>query len=223
MGSGFCGDIRASRRFEKVLEDIADSGSLVVRKLGRDRAGEIAAHRLLGSERTTPQAILEELAARTAQACRGRRVVVAQDTTEINFRGRDRGRRGLGPAGDGISLGFFIHPLIAIDAAEETVLGVVGGKIWTRAHAKTKTHRHKRPPEDKESIRWIEAAQIAADRLTEAAGVVVVGDRENDILSGVRLQAAPCPPHHACARQPEARHGPPSVRNGRTLRERVRN
>jgi Transposase DDE domain len=191
MGSGFCGDIRASRRFEKVLEDIADSGSLVVRKLGRDRAGEIAAHRLLGSERTTPQAILEESAARTAQACRGRRVVVAQDTTEINFRGRDRGRRGLGPAGDGISLGFFIHPLIAIDAAEETVLGVVGGKIWTRAHAQTKTHRHKRLPEDKESIRWIEAAQIAADRLTEAAGVVVIGDRENDIY-----QAFACKPPH---------------------------
>ena len=118
MGGGFCGDIRVSRRFEKVLEDITKSGSLVVRKLGADRAAEMGAHRFLGSERVTPQAILEEAAERTARACRDRRVVVAQDTTEINFSGCDKGRRGLGLAGDGTSLGFFIHPLVAIDAED---------------------------------------------------------------------------------------------------------
>lgn len=179
--SGFCGDIRVSRRFERVLEDAAKSGSLVVRKLGGNRAGEIAAHRFLGSERTTPQAILDEAAERTARACRGRRVVVAQDTTEINFRGRDKGRRDLGRGGDGASLGFFIHPLVAIDAEDETVLGVVGAKIWTRPLAEAKTHRHKRPLEDKESVRWVAAADMAAQRLADAAGIVMVGDRENDI------------------------------------------
>ncbi len=181
MGAGFCGDIRVSRRFEKLLEEIASSGSLVVRKIGGDRAGEIGAHRFLGSERTTPGAIVEEAAERTARACRGRRVVAAQDTTEINFCGRDKGRRELGRGGDGTSLGFFIHPLIAIDADDETVLGVAGAKIWTRPLAKVKAHRQKRRLEDKESMRWIEAAQIAAQRLADAASVVVVGDRENDI------------------------------------------
>ena len=155
MGVGFCGDIRVSRRFERILEDIAKSGSLVVRKLGADRAAEMGAHRFLGSERVTPQAILEEAAQRTARACRGRRVVVAQDTTEINFSGRDKGRRGLGLGGDGTSLGFFVHPLVAIDAEDETVLGVVGAKIWTRALARLKTHRQKRHLEDKESMRWM--------------------------------------------------------------------
>ena len=102
MGVGFCGDIRVSRRFETILEDITKSGSLVVRKLGADRAAEMGAHRFLGSERVTPQAILEEAAERTARACRGRRVVVAQDTTEINFSGRDKGRRGLGLGAPGL-------------------------------------------------------------------------------------------------------------------------
>ena len=180
MGVGLCGDIRVSRRFERILEDITKSGSLVVRKLGADRAAEMGAHRFLGSERVTPQAILEEAAERTARACRGRRVVVAQDTTEINFSGRDNGRRGLGLGGDGRSLGFFVHPLVAIDADDETVLGVVGAKIWTRPPAK-KAHRHKRRLEDKESMRWIEAAQTAAQRLAAAAAIVMVGDRENDI------------------------------------------
>src|SRR5271166_1523840 len=96
MGVGICGDIRVSRRFEKILEGITKSGSLVVRKLGADRAAEISAHRFLGSERVTPEAIFEEAGERTARACRGQRVVVAQDTTEINFSGRDKRRRGLG-------------------------------------------------------------------------------------------------------------------------------
>jgi Transposase DDE domain len=127
--------------------------------------------------------------ARTARACAGRRVVVAQDTTEINFSGRDKGRRGLGLGGDGTSLGFFIHPLIAIDADDETVLGVAGAKIWTRPLVKVKAHRQKRRLEDKESMRWIEAAQTAAERLADAA-IVMVGDRENDIYQGFARRPA---------------------------------
>jgi hypothetical protein len=37
------------------------------------------------------------------------------------FLGATKGRRELGWGGDGTSLGFFIHPLIAIDADDETV------------------------------------------------------------------------------------------------------
>ena len=184
MAIGLCGDIRISRRFDRVLDEITRAGSLAVRKLGADRAAEMAAHRFLGSERVTPQAVMDEAAARTARACCGRRVVVAQDTTEINFSGRDRRRHGLGPAGDGTSLGFFIHPLVAIDADDETVLGVVGAKIWTRSPATPKTHRHQRDLEDKESMRWIEAAQTAAHWLAGAVAIVMVGDRENDIYQG---------------------------------------
>ena len=118
------------------------------RKFGADRAAEVAAHRFLGSERVSAQAILEEAAARTAQACRGRRVVVAQDTTEINFSGRDNDRGDLGRGGDAKSLGFLIHPLVAIDAADEAVLGVVGAKIWSRPIAKIEKHRQKRHLQD---------------------------------------------------------------------------
>jgi len=108
-------------------------------------------------------------------------VVVAQDTTEINFAGRDRGRRGLGPAGNGVSLGFFAHGLVAIDPENEAVLGVVGAKIWTRRRGKVAKNRQKRELEDKESKRWIEAAKTAADALASADSIIMVGDRENDI------------------------------------------
>jgi hypothetical protein len=116
-------------------------------------------------------------------AASGRRIVVAQDTTEINFAGREANRRGLGPAGDGVSAGFFIHPLVAIDSETEAVLGLLDAHIWTRDDAIEAMPRRKRAIEDKESIRWLRGVERAAELLTDAASVVVVGDRENDIYS----------------------------------------
>ena len=154
---------------------------MVVRKLGSDRAGEMAIHRFLAAPSVATVEIVETLAARTAVACAGRRIVVAQDTTEINFAGREERRRGLGPAGDGISAGFFIHPLIAIDSETEAVLGLVGARIWTRTDEIAPTQA--RALEDKESIRWLEGADCAAACLADAASVVVVADREGDIYA----------------------------------------
>jgi hypothetical protein len=127
--------------------------------------------------------MLETVAGRTMAAASGRRIVVAQDTTEINFAGREANRRGLGPAGDGVSAGFFIHPLVAIDSETEAVLGLLDSHIWTRDDAIETAPRRKRAIEDKESIRWLRGAERAAELLTDAASVVVVGDRENDIYS----------------------------------------
>ena len=107
--------------------------------------------------------------------------MVAQDTTEINFSGRGKGRRGLGPAGDGKSPGFFIHPNVVVDADEEVVLGLAGAKIWTREEAKA-GDRSKRAIEAKESARWARGTQAAAEVLVgHAIQVVGVSDREGDI------------------------------------------
>src|SRR3954464_4623983 len=125
--------------------------------------------------------MLGTLAGRTLMAAAGRRIIVAQDTTEINFAGREANRRGLGPAGDGVSAGFFIHPLVAIDRETEAVLGLLDAHIWTRDDAIEAAPRRKRAIEDKESIRWLRGAEQAANLLADAASAVVVGDRENDI------------------------------------------
>jgi hypothetical protein len=113
---------------------------------------------------------------------------VAQDTTEINFAGREERRRGLGPAGDGVSAGFFIHPQIAIDSETGAVLGLLGARIWTRTDEIASTHT--RALEDKESIRWLEGAECAAACLPEAASVVVVADREGDIYASFARRPA---------------------------------
>jgi Transposase DDE domain len=181
-GIGYFGDVRREQAGANLFERVVATGSLVLRQVGGDRAGELAAHRFLGSARVTPEEILAAVGRRTAAACAGRRIVAAQDTTEINFKGRDRRRKGLGPAGDGETPGFFCHAMVAIDADDEALLGVAHARIWTRS-AKRVAARRSRDIEDKESFRWIEASTVAGDLLRGAAQLIVVGDRELDIYS----------------------------------------
>ena len=111
-------------------------------------------------------AIIDELSWRTASAA-GRRVVAVQDTTEINFSGRDRGpvratarrwafssRRGGGDAEEKRFWGFQCHVMAA---ARRT-----GASVVSRT-------------------RWLDGARAASARLGTARQVIVVGDRESDI------------------------------------------
>jgi hypothetical protein len=173
------GDPRVEARAVRLFERMVSTGSVVLRTLGETRAGEVAAQRWLSSPRVTVQGILEAASVRTVAACKGRRVLVAQDTSEINF-ARWARREGLGPGGDGKTPGFFLHPLVAVDIEDEAVLGLVGAQIWTRG-PEPATSRKKRAIEAKESLRWIEGAKSAAERLAEAAQVVVACDQEGDI------------------------------------------
>jgi hypothetical protein len=179
---GYFGDVRREQVGMRLLERAVETGSLVLRRLGGDRNGEASIGNFLGSPHVTPAEILKTCAKRTAVACRGRRIVAAQDTTEVNFSGRHGKRRGLGPAGDGKTPGFFAHAMVAVDADDEAVLGLVHAHIWTRPMQAAATHRA-RAIEDKESFRWIKATRAAGKLLVGAAQLIVVGDREFDIYS----------------------------------------
>jgi Transposase DDE domain len=179
---GCFGDVRRERTGAELFEVVVATGSLVVREIGKDRSGELSVHRFLGSRQVTAEEIIATAGRRTAMACAGRRIVAAQDTTEINFSGRDRGRKGLGPAGDGKTPGFFCHTMVAVDADAEDLLGIVHARIWTRS-SKPAPARRSRAIEDKESMRWLEATREAGDLLGGAAQLIVVGDREFDIYS----------------------------------------
>ena len=93
------GDARTSARGAWLFEQMVSLGTVVLKDLGGGRAGEMAAHRYLSSPNVTSQRVLEALGARTGEACAGRQVVAAQDTTEISFSGESAGRRELGPGG----------------------------------------------------------------------------------------------------------------------------
>jgi hypothetical protein len=95
-------------------------------------------------------------------------VVAAQDTSEISFARHRRPAAGLGPTGNAGISGFFIHPVVAIDADDEALLGLAGAHIWTRGQTPTPDHGGI-PYEEKESRRWLDGARIAAAELAPEA------------------------------------------------------
>lgn len=179
---GDFGDKRLARRGSIVFNRIVATGCLVQRRVGQTRAGELGMARFLESPSVSKEEIVETAAQRTARSCLGRRIVVAQDTTEVNFAGREAGRWDLGPGGDGQSAGFLIHAAVAVDVESVAVLGLADATIWTRS-GKVQVGRKQRDLATKESHRWLTTTQIVADLLKDAEQVIVVGDRENDIYS----------------------------------------
>jgi hypothetical protein len=178
LGMAF-GDIRVADRAEWLVDRIVTTGSLTLRKLGGDLAGERSVGRFLSSPYVSVNAIVETLAVRTAERCAGRRVLAVQDTTEINFSRRDKKRRGFGPGGDGKTPGFFIHPVIAVDVESEAVVGLVDATIWTRAHGRNAARGNRRFAE-KESERWLMGCETTGRVLRNSRAVTMVADRESD-------------------------------------------
>jgi hypothetical protein len=143
----------------------------------------MAVHRFLSSPYVSVERIVETVSGRTAARCAGRRILLVQDTTEITFTDRDKKRRGFGPAANGTTTGFFIHPVIAVDMESEAVVGLVDTAIWTRPEGGGGGSERSRPFEHKESARWLASCRSAAETLAGASQLVMVADRESDIYA----------------------------------------
>jgi hypothetical protein len=89
---GHFGDARRASVGKKLLARVIELGTLVIRKLGLDRAGEKQIHRFLDSPAVTCEEMIETASTQTIEACRGEKVIVVQDTTEINPRVKPDGK-----------------------------------------------------------------------------------------------------------------------------------
>jgi len=116
----------------------------------------------------------------TGRRAAGRHVLAIQDTTELHFAGHAASKRGFGKGGNGSDIGLFVHPTIAVDAANGGMIGLVGAQVINRTDDPV-GERRRRVADDRESHRWLVAAQVAAAVLEEADDVTMVGDRESDV------------------------------------------
>ncbi len=110
----------------------------------------------------------------------GRHVLGIQDTTEINLQKHAGRVYGLGTVGNGKDVGFFIHPMLVLDAKTGSCLGSSAIHIENRLEGASANYQ-KLPIEEKESYRWISTAETSKEVLSEADCVTFIGDRENDI------------------------------------------
>lgn len=142
--------------------------------------------RFVSNPKVSVEKLIEGWSERTRGAAVGRHVLAIQDTSELKFATTADDRRGLGKVKKGTSWGALLHAMIGIDADSGSMLGLVGGDIWTRP-GEVATPHAERPLEEKESKRWVEAARQARPVLAGAAMVTVVSDRESDFYANWAL------------------------------------
>lgn len=154
--------------------------SATVRQCAETRAEKVGLTRFFRNPKVQPSEIFQTVAQQTARAAAGREVLLIQDTSEINYQAKSGRKRNLGRVGNGTDVGLFVHPELAVDARDGSVLGLAGGEIWRRVKTKAKNYREL-PIEEKESLRWLSGPRSAQALLATASRVTIVSDREADI------------------------------------------
>ena len=128
--------------------------------------------RFLRNAAVSSEEMLAQAAERTAERCAGRHVLAIQDTTVL---------RSDGGGGD------YLHAVLAVDAQDGTIVGLIDGQYLTRESGR-RAGRRMAMIEEKESFRWLEGADQAASVCAGAAQVTVIADRESDIFEAFALR-----------------------------------
>ena len=125
---------------------VGQSG-ISVRRVGGNRAGEMRFTRFLRNRRVRPEEMVTTARARTAGLVKGRHILAIQDTTTLRDDGKQRSLN--------------LHPMIAVDAGDGGLLGLVEAVFLSHVGGKKRLSA-KRPFAEKESRRWLDATNTAA-------------------------------------------------------------
>ncbi len=177
---GSFNDARLTRVGNELRQRMVSQQDVCLRRLGKGRAGEVRFGRFINNERVSVEQLIEGTCAGIQSRCAGRHILAIEDTTEINYAAHAQRVKDLGTVGNGTDAGLFLHPVLAVDAQDGACIGLAHIHVWRRLEPKARSYRQL-PIEDKESARWIKAAQAAEQRLMGAQTVTIVADRESDI------------------------------------------
>ena len=181
-------DKRISNQALKLFSKMINCSSSCLRKLAGCRKTEVAFGRLLRNKRFTVEPIVSKAIEKTKiLAKESKHVLLIQDSVFLYFGQRGKTKvKGLGVGGNDGSMGFYQHPMIAIDADDKTCYGLAAFYQWVRCEETEKTRgdsapRFKLPISEKESFRWIQCANESKKIFNEKTIKTVIADRESDI------------------------------------------
>ena len=148
FGGAHLGDRRLSARLEKTgARMITKAGASLPEQFGGDKAGLVAAYRLLNNTGVMPQLLMSARVEKVLEQCRARELILCvQDTTELDFTSREV--EGLGEIGNGRGQGLMQHSVLAVDPQGRKALGVLHVDIHWRVKApkgETRVRRQSRP------------------------------------------------------------------------------
>lgn len=179
-------DQRMKSRLASILVDAMDSPSASIPQATRGDVGQAkATYRFYANDRISCASLNHGFGLETAQRCLGQdSILVVQDTTTLNFTGLHSIAE-LGPIDSGhLARGLHLHSAIGV-TPQGKVIGILDQQCWVRPQAQPKKSP-KKPRQDKESSKWINALESARTVLYEAGGglgvprLIHVMDREGD-------------------------------------------
>jgi hypothetical protein len=187
-------DKRLNDRLRELLAQFSERPTASIPAACGGYAEMAAAYRFFDNERVTFDDILAPHQESTQRRIAAqRRVILAQDTTEVDLTRPDAQVAGAGPLDDGARRGALLHVLQAF-TPDGTPLGTVAAEAWTREDDSPAKNRKQTPIEEKESQRWVDglrqAQRVARD--TPDTQIICVADSEADIFEVlVEAQASP--------------------------------
>lgn len=185
------GDARRVRRAKRLVWELAQRPESSIPAVCASEAATKAAYRFLSNDGVTAAALRQshQQATRTRLAEQKARVLIAQDTTNLDFSGR-ASTTGLGILDSVYARGLKVHTALAM-TSEGVPLGVLHQEVWAREESGGRRGtRRQRQTAQKESQRWLTTAALCAQGLPEGVAAWLIGDRESDLYD---LFAAPRP------------------------------
>lgn len=191
----------ADKRLDDVMEAFTDRISkkqtLSMRKLSNNRNEEVQFGRFIGNHRVTRKDLEKKMYHQMSTHCHASHILLLEDTSQMGF-GLNRSIQGLGKVDKGQVQGFYLHPVLALDADSGACYGIAAVEFhwreWkqdSRTYKALKAARNKIPYEQKEGYRWFSSIQKALQQCPQTASKTVVADRESDIypvLTGLNHQ-----------------------------------
>ncbi|MGE5353817.1 MAG: IS4 family transposase [Acidobacteriota bacterium] len=183
-------DRRLDRRFFQLVEKVAEGESVNISKISSGRSQQISFYRLLGNDKLSEAKIIRTI----EESCQGKveegvHYILPSDSSDMNLENH-LGRlkvsetSAIGPIND-FHTGFFLHPVLVMEARTERCIGFSSVYIWSREpmQKNKKERKYKSLPiEEKESYKWIKTAEESKNILKKASMVTIVEDREGDIF-----------------------------------------
>jgi hypothetical protein len=187
------GDQRLTKRFMRVVSDVAARPEATVPQACADAAATKGAYRFWDHEQVTPEAIRAAHRAKTVERVQQERTLLAiQDTTTLNLNSHPK-TQGLGPIDAHKTQGLQVHSVLAV-SSQGVPLGLLHQQVWAR-DAQPRGNKQKRkqvPIEEKESYRWLQSLTATGQAVASGTHIITVADREADIYD---LFALPRPAH----------------------------
>jgi hypothetical protein len=184
---GAFGDKRIEKRAADALRKLTTGRNSSLRQITESDAEQKSFYRLFNNDSFSETAIEKSIVDRCRALSSGRHLLCIQDTTEFNFsskQGRIKPKSGLGTTSRNDILGFMLHSSLVVDAHSSHALGYSYIKAWERpvdAPGKHERDYQHLPVKEKESYKWIAAADQSKELLQQAAAITIVADRESDI------------------------------------------